>query len=477
MSFSSISFLIFMVAVFILYWVLPHKFRWVALLAANVIFYASYEARFLLLILLVTLVSYFCAIFMERYPARKKLFLIIPIVVTVGFLVFYKYTGFILDSVNKITALLAIPGKESTLKLIQPLGISFFSFQIIGYMVDVYRGKQQAVGHLGKYAVFVSFFPNISSGPIERASHFLPQLEEEKKFDYDTAVYSLTLLLIGLIKKIIIADSISKYADAVFNNVAGANGWNFILGAILFSIQIYCDFSGYSDMAVGVAGLLGFKLFENFKQPYFATSIKGFWAGWHISLSTWLKDYIYIPLGGNRCSKARRNFNLMITFLVSGLWHGANWTYILWGGIHGLAQVIENTINEKFGSKSDSSKSSIKEFMKHLITLAVVCLAWVFFRANSVSDAFYVITHLFSGGSFAEALAFMGMSTMSVIKIAVIIIALTVYDFYGRKTDVIKKFRELKLPIRWIVYIASAVVVIAVKVHNGADASFIYFKF
>lgn len=471
MSFSSISFLIFMVAVFIIYWVLPHKFRWVALLAANVIFYASYEARFLLLILLLTLVSYFCAILMEKYANRKKLILVISVVFTLLFLVYYKYTGFALDSVYKVLNLLAIPFSKVTLKLIQPIGISFFSFQIIGYLTDVYRGKQKAVTNLGIYAVFVSFFPNITSGPIERADHFIPQLYEEKKFDYEDGVYSSTLLLIGLIKKIVIADSLSKYVDAVFNNVHAGNGWSFIISAILFSIQIYCDFSGYSDMALGVAGLLGFKLIGNFKQPYFAASIKEFWAGWHISLSTWLRDYIYIPLGGNRCSKLRRNFNLLVTFLVSGLWHGANWTFILWGGIHGFAQIIENTLHEIRRNKK------MNKAVRHVITLVVVCIAWIFFRANSISDAGYIIFNLIRVGSLRDALTFMGMSGMSVLKVIIMIVLLTVYDYFSRKNDLIYKFRELKLPIRWAAYVLAAVLVIVVKLHNGADASFIYFKF
>lgn len=471
MSFSSITFLIFMVAVFIIYWILPHKLRWVVLLAANILFYASYEARFLLLILLLTPVSYFCAILMEKYHHRKKFILIISVIFTLLFLVYYKYTGFMLDSVFKVMSLLAIPFSKTTLKLIQPIGISFFSFQIIGYLVDVYRGRQKAVANFAQYAIFVTFFPNITSGPIERAGHFIPQLSEEKTFDYETAVYSSTLLLIGLIKKIIIADSLSKYVDAVFNNVHSGNGFGFIISAILFSIQIYCDFSGYSDMALGVAGLLGFKLFVNFKQPYFAASIKEFWAGWHISLSTWLRDYIYIPLGGNRCSKIRRNFNLLVTFLVSGLWHGANWTFILWGGIHGLAQIIENTLHDIGNGKR------LNKTIKHLVTLIVVCVAWIFFRANSISDAGYIIFNLFKLGSVKDALTFMGMSSLSVIKVIIMIALLTVYDYFSIKGDLIYKFRELKLPVRWIVYIAAAVLVIVVKLHNGADASFIYFKF
>lgn len=473
MSFSSLTFLIFMVAVFIVYWILPHNLRWCALLAANILFYASYEARFLLLILLLTLVSYFCAIAMTRYPNRKKLSLAISVIVTLLFLIFYKYAGFIVDTVGKITELAALDFHPTTLKLIQPVGISFFSFQIIGYLTDVYRGKQEAITHLGKYAVFVSFFPNITSGPIERAPHFMPQLEEEKQFDYENAVCSLSLLLVGLIKKVVIADSLSKYVDAVFNNISAGTGLSFLVASLLFSVQIYCDFAGYSDMALGVAGLLGFRLTENFRQPYFADSVKQFWAGWHISLSTWLRDYVYIPLGGNRCSKARRNFNLIVTFLVSGLWHGADWTYILWGGIHGVAQVIENTVKEKF----KPGVSLISKIARHAITLIIVCLAWIFFRANCVSDAFYIITHLFSGGSVSDSLGVMGMSKLSVIKVILMIVLLAVYDGYSRKNDLIEMFRKQHPAVRWVVYIAAAVMVIVLKIHNGSDASFIYFQF
>lgn len=481
MSFSSVSFLIFMVAVFIIYWILPQKYRWVALLAANVLFYASYEARFLLLILFITLVSYFCAILMDKFHEHKKLFLTISVIVTLGFLIVYKYAGFAVETVEKIAGFIRIPMKESTLKLVQPIGISFFTFQIVGYLVDVYRGKQKSVRHFGKYAVFVSFFANITSGPIERASHFIPQIDEEKNFDYDHGVYGLSLILIGLLKKVVIADSIAKYVDAVFNNVSGGCGFSFIFATILFTVQIYCDFAGYSDMAVGLAKLLGFELIVNFKQPYFASSIKEFWSRWHISLSTWLRDYVYIPLGGNRCSKFRRNINLIVTFLVSGLWHGANWTFLLWGGIHGVAQVIENTVREIALKRSEEVKDGTGQLLRRLgrraITLVVVSFAWIFFRANSVSDAFYVISHIFMRGSLSDALLSMGMSMKSVLKVLIMIASITVYDYYSLKYDLIEKFRKLKLPIRWIVYVAFATLVIVLKIHNGTDASFIYARF
>lgn len=502
MSFSSISFLIFMIVVFILYWLIPSRLRWALLLASNVFFYACYEARFLLLIFFMTVVSYLAAIFIEdkRKPGdmggKVRLIFVVTVVLELAFLLVIKYSDMAIGTVSTVIRSFGIPVSDYALKLIQPLGLSFFTFQIVGYIADVYNGKIKACRHLGKYAVFVSFFPNISSGPIERAGHFLPQLEEEKHFDYEKCAYYSALLLIGLVKKIVIADSLSKYADVVFNNPSLYTGPCFIIATILYTFQIYCDFSGYSDMAVGIAGLLGFELFTNFKAPYFATSIKEFWSRWHISLSLWFRDYVYIPLGGNRVPKWRRNLNLMVTFFVSGLWHGADVTFVVWGLIHGLAQVIENTIKEgirafkekraeggKGGNGSnvivlnDRLESAPKRCIKWLITFCVVSLAWVFFRADSIKDALYVIGHMFTTGSVREALSLMTMSYKSVIKVILMIVTLGLFDYCSGKKDLILEFRKQPLLLRWAVYICLSVLVIVLKIHNGTDSSFIYFQF
>lgn len=481
MSFSSISFLIFMVAVFLLYWVLPHKLRWPVLLAANVLFYASFETKYLVLILLLTVVSYFCGILLEKKRKHAKLILVLSVLFTLSFLLVYKYTGFALESVRSVCSRFAIPLSVPMLKIVQPLGISFFTFQIVGYLADVYKGKTTACTHPGKYAVFVSFFPNITSGPIERAAHFLPQLDEEKKFDYEKAVAGASLLLVGLFKKIVIADTLASYADRVFNSPADFAGPALLLAILLYTVQIYCDFSGYSDMAVGIARLLGFDLIENFKYPYFSHSIKEFWSRWHISLSTWLRDYVYIPLGGSRVSKARRNFNLIVTFLVSGIWHGANWTFVLWGLIHGIAQAIETSITE-FARKKRAAEQVVKirrgsAFLKWLYTTAVVCLAWVFFRANSLSDAFLILRNLLRPAPLGASLTSMNLSGTKLLTLGGLLLILAGYDYFDSRSNLIAKFRNLKWPIRWVVYTVLAVIVIVMKLHNGADAGFIYFSF
>ncbi len=481
-----------MMVVFLLYWILPHKYRWAALLAANVFFYASWDARYLAVILFTMLISYFSALFMEKAKdtQKRKLLFAAGIVVTLFLLFLFKYANFALYSVEKVLRLFAVPMQETTLKLLMPLGISFYTFQMVGYLADVYKGKIPAERHFGKYAIFVSFFPNISSGPIERAGNILPQIKKEKQFDYDTAVYGVRLILLGLLKKLVFADSMSKYVDVVFDNVAGHSGLSLILATLLFTFQIYCDFSGYSDMAIGVAKLLGFDLMTNFKYPYWSSSVKEFWSRWHISLSMWFRDYVYIPLGGNRVSKARKNLNLIVTFLASGLWHGASWTFVLWGGIHGFCQVIENTVKEFFNKRkaaalcagrTERQQSRIVLWFCHVgsivLTFCVVSFAWMFFRANSISDVIYILRNMFPVGTFTEAMGQMTMSRLSVAKTGASIVFLMVYDYFSMKYDLLKELSRLKLPLRWALYLAIAVLVIVLKIHNGMTQEFIYFKF
>ena len=483
MSFGSITFLIFMVAVFVLYWILPHSCRWAALLAANVVFYASFEARFLFLILLLTAGSYFCAILLEKHRPKAKAILSLAVAVIVLCLAVFKYAGFALNSMEAFTRHFAIPFTKPALKLLQPVGISFFSFQMIGYLIDVYRGKIPACRHFGKYAVFVTFFANITSGPIERADHFLPQLEDKKLFDYERTVYGATLLLIGLTKKIVIADVVCKYVDNAYENLHACTAGSIAFATLLFALQIYCDFSGYSDMALGLAKLLGLDLIVNFRQPYFARSVREFWATWHISLSTWLRDYIYIPLGGNRKGTVRRNLNLIITFLISGLWHGANWTYVFWGLIHGVAQVIENAVYAgtpagkapSFGKRSEAAIPV--RILQWIVTFTVVCIAWIFFRANSIGDAFYAFTHLITKGRILNTFYDLAMSGKSLLKVSVMALGLFIYDYFSRKQDPILWLRSRKWPLRWACYTVFAVLVIILKIHNGAVEEFIYFQF
>ena len=409
--------------------------------------------------------------------------MILALLVSLGVLFFFKYFNFLSESVTSLLQSIAIPMQPLTLKIMLPVGISFYTFQSLSYVIDVYKGDVKPQKNFLKYALFISFFPQLVAGPIERTKNLMPQLFEDRKFDHDKAVYGLRLMLIGFLKKLIIADSISKYVDMIYNDVHSYFGLTFIVATIFFTFQIYCDFSGYSDIAIGTAKLLNIDLMTNFKSPYLSTSIKQFWSRWHISLSTWFRDYVYIPLGGNRCKKARVNFNLLVTFFASGLWHGANWTFVLWGGLHGFYQVIENFLYEKFGKKTSEKKHpKLSGFCHGVVTFALVSFAWIFFRANNVSDAFYVVTHLHRGiihfgNSVLKMLIDMQLTYFSFGKLAAALIALTLYDYFSLKKDLILEFGKLKWPLRWIFYIAVTSVVIVLKLHNGTSQEFIYFQF
>ncbi|MCR5508385.1 MAG: MBOAT family protein [Lachnospiraceae bacterium] len=481
MLFGTAAFAVFMTAVFLIYWLMPHKFRWIVILAADIWFYICYDVRYLAVMFAVMIASFACAIMMEgrEAPAKKKALMTTGVVVTLSLLFVFKYLDFALYSVSKVLSRFAIPMHETTLKIIMPIGISFYSFMAVGYLVDVYRGNTKAVRHFGKYAIFLSFFPNISSGPIERAGHFIPQIDKEKSFDYDSVVYGARLLLLGLVKKAVIADMISKYVDEIYNNVPEHYGICIIWATFLYAFQIYCDFSGYSEMAIGVAKMLGFDLITNFRQPYLAISVKEYWSRWHMSLSGWLKDYLYIPLGGNRCSKVRRDINILITFLISGLWHGASWTFVAWGGFHGIFQIIENRIKEAAGLTKEKEKSlkAGARMLLRTVTFLAVTFAWMFFRANSISESLYLIRHMFDDFSLTGAMAQMSMRPVSVVKTTVAIVLVAVYDILSEKRDMLKEINRLKEPVRWLIYIAAAVLVIVMRTHTAGPQEFIYFKF
>ena len=330
MLFNSCEYLIFLPVVFALYWLFPQKYKWILLLGASYYFYMSWKAEYLALIVFVTVVSYAAAFLIEntRSILGRRIILIIGILISLSLLFVFKYFNFIALSINGVLESFRREARIPLLEVILPVGISFYTFQTMSYVVDVYRGKVSAEKNLGIYATFVSFFPQLVAGPIERTSNLLPQIKRNHYFEYSKAVYGMRLMLWGYFKKLVIADNLSPFVERVFNDPYSYNGFALLLSTIFFTFQIYCDFSGYSDIAIGTAKLFGIDLMTNFKSPYYSTSIKEFWSRWHISLSTWFKDYVYIPLGGNRVSKLRNYFNYLITFLISGLWHGANWTFV-----------------------------------------------------------------------------------------------------------------------------------------------------
>ncbi len=482
MLFNSLSFAIFLPIVFVIYWAVPHRFRWGLLLVASYYFYMSWDVKYVVLIVLTTLVSFLCGLGLERCKQKKtkKKIVALTLIICLGVLFFFKYFNWVGNSFVSLLQMLVIPAHEMTLKIMLPVGISFYTFQTLSYVIDVYRGDIAAEHHFGKYATFVSFFPQLVAGPIERPENLLPQIKKARSFSYEKATYGMKLMALGYFKKLVIANGISSYVDAVYVDVSAYTGFSFVCATVLFAIQIYCDFSGYSDIAIGSAKLFGIDLMTNFKSPYFSKSIREFWKMWHISLSTWFRDYVYIPLGGNRCSKLRNHLNLLITFLLSGLWHGADWTFVIWGGLHGTGQIIENTLPKQKTPASHLGRI-FKNFLSTLLIFSFCCFTWIFFRAESIQDAIYIITHLFEGLASPvqycmEGLTSMGLFAKRLFEIAFTIFLLFAYDFASRDTDLIQKSKALPGIARWAIYLLLLfVILVFTPIENNSE--FIYFQF
>jgi D-alanyl-lipoteichoic acid acyltransferase DltB (MBOAT superfamily) len=346
----------------------------------------------------------------------------------------------------------------------------------LSYVIDVYKGDVEAEHHFGYYAAFISFFPQLVAGPIERTSNLLPQIRDEHSFEYNQATYGLKLMAWGYFKKIVVADTLSAYVSNVFDMPQNYQGFALVLASVFFSIQIYCDFSGYSDIAIGTAKLLGINLMTNFKSPYFSQSVKEFWGRWHISLSTWFRDYVYIPMGGNRVGKLRHHMNLLVTFLVSGIWHGANWTFIAWGGIHGIAQVLENIMLPKKYKTSKGILAAVR-----IVLVFVFCtFAWIFFVSNSIGDAIYVISNLFVGISspvkyFTDGIYGVGLTQITLLEVAIFIFILGIYDYASLKMDCIERISCTKPIVRYGVYMFMLCLIMFFRAVVAAE--FVYFQF
>ncbi len=481
MLFNSNAFYLFLPIVFIIYWLTPPKYRWGVLLVSSYYFYMSAGVQYVPLLFLTTLVSYGTALLLGRTEDRKKqkLLLSAALFLCLGVLFVFKYFNFLSSSVTALLQKFSLPVSEVTLNLVLPVGISFYVFQSLGYVIDVYKGKTAACRHFGKYATFVSFFPLLLAGPIERAEHLLPQLEKEHHFDSEKAIEGAKLIAWGYFKKMAIADVVISLVDLVYNNVTAYTGIALGTATFFYAFQVYCDFSGYSDIARGVAKLLDIDLMVNFKSPYFAASLKEFWTRWHISLSTWFRDYVYIPLGGNRKGKWRTRCNLLITFLVSGLWHGASWSFVIWGGLHGLGQIVEKEWNRYFPPRKEK-----RSVIRVLCVFVFVCLAWIFFRANTFGDAVYVLTHLFEGigdpvsyvrtgfDTFRNA----GLMQSSDLQLAFIWIAvLLVHDFIELKQNAWEWLGRFGKPVRYTFYFALLFVILYSR--QLGDYEFVYFQF
>lgn len=452
MLFNSFTFLLFFPIATLLYYLIPHKLRWGYLLIVSYGFYMNWNPSYALLLIGITIVSYIVGLFLER--KRKRSVIIAGIIVCILPLIVFKYMNFINDSIFSILDYLGLRMKIPDFKLLLPVGISFFTFKAISYMIDVYKGKILPEKNLGIYALYISFFVDLTAGPIDRADKLIPQFREYRRFHPENIVKGLKLILWGYFMKVVVADRITLYVDPIFNNLDNHSGISVLLAAALFSLQIYCDFGGYSYIAIGCGKALGFNLMTNFERPYMANSVSEFWRRWHISLSTWFRDYVYIPLGGNRCSIWRNRLNLLITFTVSGLWHGANWTFVVWGFLNGLFQIIDKKLRVK----------------SVILTFILMTIAWTFFRANTIDDAIQALGMMFipSGELYLPQ---MSLLLYIVMGITILLFCDIIEERKGRHPLLENRY----IIVRYISYIMLTVMILAFGVFDGGQ--FIYFQF
>ncbi|HEX2921526.1 MAG TPA: MBOAT family O-acyltransferase [Bacteroidales bacterium] len=476
MLFNSVNFVIFFVVITVAYFVLPHKFRWMLLLAGSCYFYMAFVPIYILILGFTIIIDYFAGIYIEKWQGRKKKwFLITSLFANIGVLSIFKYYNFLNDN---LTAFLYGVGYENPipyLSIILPIGLSFHTFQAMSYTIEVYRGNQAAEKHFGIYSLYVMFYPQLVAGPIERPQNLLRQFYEKHEFDYDRVVDGLKQMLWGFFKKLVIADRLAIYVNAVYNYPEQHNGTTLIVATIFFAFQIYCDFSGYSDIAIGAARVMGFKLMTNFRRPYFSMNISEFWKRWHISLSTWFKDYLYISLGGNRVSVPRWYLNLMLVFLISGLWHGANWTYVIWGGLNGLylvAAVVFQPLKKHIDRLTHPDRFPvIDKVFQILFTFTLTCFAWIFFRANNVDQALMI------AGKMLKPQGPLFIDELSVMLFSVIGILFLIAAEYRREyiTDQASFFYSRNWVVRNLSYAFLIIIILLAGVFDGGQ--FIYFQF
>ncbi len=495
MLFNSLEFILFLPIVFALFWLCPNRWRWIPALAASYYFYMYWNPKLVFLILFTTLVSYACGIILEKHNDNvkiKRLTVAVTLIACLGVLIFFKYFNFLYNTFFDVIKLFGGPSPAGYFSIMLPVGISFYTFQTASYVIDIYRGTVKAERHLGYFMLFVTFFPQLVAGPIERPGALLPQLHSEKNIKKVDYIGAFRFMLVGFFKKVAIADAIGIIVNATYTNVADASGLSALISTLLFSAQIYCDFSGYSDIAVGCAKLFGVNLSENFHTPYAATSIKEFWNRWHISLSGWLRDYIYFPLGGSRVKQGRWIFNVFMVFFISGLWHGASYNFVIWGLLHAAFQVIgKYTLSprNKFWAKlGQSPDGKLVTHLRRAGNFLLVTFAWIFFRADTPSDAITIIGKIFTDYSFSTAYLSESISKLSLtLPVALYIVFTLVMLLFMEKLKYPKELTVAKTKksarnsaLRFAAYAAMVWCVVAVWIFlQAADvgSSFIYFQF
>ncbi len=476
MLFNSFHFVYFFIIVTSVYFALPHQQRWLLLLLSSCYFYMAFVPIYILILGFTIVVDYFAGIYIENSQGkRRKLFLIYSLVANIGILCIFKYYNFINTNFSYLLHGFGLSNPIPYLSILLPIGLSFHTFQAMSYTIEVYRGNQKAERHFGIYALYVMFFPQLVTGPIERPQNLLHQFREKHHFNNDRVFEGLKLMIWGLFKKLVIADRLGIYVNGAYNYVDQQDGMTLLLATIFFSFQVYCDFSGYSDIAIGTAKVLGFDLMTNFRRPIFAKSTGEFWKRWHISLSTWFKDYLYFPLGGNKGSVPRWYFNLMVVFLISGLWHGANWTYIIWGGINGfylVFAIMTKKYREKFNTFTRINKSPrLHLSFQILITFLLITFSRIFFRSKSVEDAFKVIKKIvtFKGSVFNDGTAIL---LYSFFAISFLLAVEFKKEFY---TGTFTLSHHKNFWVRNSYYSLLVILIILFGVFDGGQ--FIYFQF
>ena len=486
MLFNSIDFLIFFPLVTLLYFVLPYSYRWLLLLVASCWFYMAFIPYYILILGFTIVVDYFAGIYIERTkdPRFKKSLLVASIIANIGTLVFFKYFNFLNENVSDLLSILNVQNPVSFLNIVLPIGLSFHTFQALSYTIEVYRGKQSAEKHFGLYSLYVLFYPQLVAGPIERPQHVLPQFRINNDFNVAKASSGLRLMAWGFFKKLVIADRVAVAVNSVYNTPENHGSVALIIATFFFAIQIYCDFSGYTDIARGAARVMGYELMQNFKSPYLSSSVTEFWQRWHISLSTWFRDYLYIPLGGNRVSIPRWYVNLLIVFLVSGLWHGANWTFIVWGALHGIVIIIEATVKRFSKNQTTHQKShAIIRAMKTVFTFILVSLIWIFFRANTIDDAIYILRNIFSWNQLStfEFTVKNISKSVGLVKSEFFIglyaiVLLLLFENLNERFNMVKRLLKQHIVIRMGVYTMLILIIIIFGNYTGLQ-QFIYFQF
>ena len=480
MLFNSIEFLIFFPVVTILYFLLPHKIRWFLLLVSSCIFYMAFVPKYILILGFTIVIDFFAGIFIDKLEGNnKRIFLIISILSNVGILFVFKYFNFFNGNVARLANMLDWNYPISSLSIILPIGLSFHTFQSMSYIIEVYRGKQKPEKHFGIYALYVMYYPQLVAGPIERPQNMLWQFHKEHKFDVKRTSDGLRLMAWGFFKKLVIADNLALVVNAAYKSPNSLSGLSLLVATYFFAFQIYCDFSGYTDIARGASRIMGIELMENFKRPYLAKTVSEFWKRWHISLTSWFTDYVYISLGGNRCAKWKWYRNTLIVFLLSGLWHGAAWTYVIWGGLNGFYLVFAiwtKGLRQKISHACRIDRVPIiNKSVKIFVTFNLICLSWIFFRATSFRSALSIIKKIITDFSLKMNFGDVGITRYQIVLCCCVILLLLAVQLLQRSKCLSDVISKKPLVLRWGVYYAALILLIIFGVFS--TSSFIYFQF